>query len=220
MNLLYIAQNADAALQRALTDSGYRVIAVDLDEAGWALTDSDYHFILLDLPTWQPEVVAHCFTHRGDARVLVLLEVDDKKQRIEALHAGAALCLSRPVAFVELLARMQALGREHGASQKTADNGLWFSTTRLLIGRGLRYQPLTVSEQRLLAILARRPGAVSRDMIEAQLWGEADDSRSALIERHICNLRRKLARLDAPNALQTLRGFGYSLRETVHMRTD
>jgi DNA-binding response OmpR family regulator len=220
MNLLYIAPMAEPALQRALADSGHRVVTADLDDAVWALTDSAYRFILLDLPAWQPDTAQRCLALRGEATMLVLLDEDDKRQRIAALHAGAALCLSRPVAFVELLARIQALSREHSVPQNAPDTGLWLSTTRLLIGRGPRYQSLTVSEQRLLAILAHRPGAVSRDTIEAQLWGDSHDSRSALIERHICNLRRKLAHLDAPNALQTLRGFGYSLREMVHVRTD
>lgn len=220
MNLLYIADTRDEQLLRGFADSGQRVVEAKPHEADWALADSNYGFILLDLQQAQPDLLARCLTRKRKSRVLVLLAEDDGPARVAALRAGAELCLTKPVLFIELQARMHALLRDHLSLAVDAEAGLWLSTTRLLLGRGAHQQPLTVSEQRLLAILAKRPGAVSRELIEEQLWGAAHDSRSALIERHICNLRRKLARLDAPNALQTLRGFGYSLRETVHVRTD
>lgn len=220
MNLLYIADIRDEQLLRGFTDSAQRVVEAQPHEADWALADSNYGFILLDLQKAQPELLERCLARKRKSRVLMLLAEDNAPARVAALRAGAELCLTKPVVFIELQARMHALARDHLSPAVDAEAGLWLSTTRLLLGRGAHQQPLTVSEQRLLAILAKRPGAVSRELIEEQLWGAAHDSRSALIERHICNLRRKLARLDAPNALQTLRGFGYSLRESVHVRTD
>ncbi|EIK93312.1 winged helix family two component transcriptional regulator [Pseudomonas sp. M47T1] len=220
MNLLYIADIRDEQLLRGFADSGQRVVEAKPHEADWALADSNYGFILLDLQQAQPDLLERCVARKRKSRILVLLAEDNRQARVAALRGGAELCLTKPVLFIELQARMHALLRDHLSPAVDAEAGLWLSTTRLLLGRGAHQQPLTVSEQRLLAILAKRPGAVSRELIEEQLWGAAHDSRSALIERHICNLRRKLARLDAPNALQTLRGFGYSLRETVHVRTD
>ncbi|WP_213878691.1 response regulator transcription factor [Pseudomonas sp. dw_358] len=220
MSLLYLADVADPTLLRAFADSGWVVHAATTDEADWALEGSDFRFVLLDLKALRPDLLKRCLDASGSAVVLVLLGDPDRQARIEALRAGAELCLSRPLAFVELQARLNALSREFSPAVNMGESLLWLSPTRLLLGRGTRHQAVTVSEQRLLAILARNPGAVSRDLIEQHLWGSAQESRSALIERHVCNLRRKLAVLDAPNALQTLRGFGYSLRETVHLRMD
>lgn len=220
MSLLYITQASDPALLRAFTDSGHKVLCAGFEDTAWALAAGGYSYILLDLAVPDPALLQQCLAGRGAALVLVLLEHNERQARIDVLRAGADLCLARPVAFVELQARMAALSRQHLALAPREETRLWLSPSRLLLGRGKRQQSLTVSEHRLLAVLARHPGAVSRQAIEQQLWGVTDESRTALIERHVCNLRRKLSELDAPNALQTLRGFGYSLRETVQLRTD
>ena len=179
-----------------------------------------FRFVLLDLKTLRLDLLQRCLAMGGSAALLVLLDDPQRQARIAALRAGAELCLSRPIAYAELQARLQALMRETPPAGHVEANLLWLSPTRLLVGRGVRYQPVTVSEQRLLAMLARTPGAVSREAIEHHLWSQPRQSRSALIERHVCNLRRKLALLDAPNALQTLRGHGYCLSEKVHLRMD
>jgi len=220
MNLLYLADTSDTTLLRAFADGGWLLHSARTTEVEWALAGGDFRFLMLDLEIWQPEILRRCLAHSPHIKVIVLLGEDDREARIAALRAGAQVSLTKPVTFVELQARLQALSRKYVAAETTGEARLWLSPTRLLVGRGTRQQSVTVSEQRLLAILARNPGAVSRDLIEQHLWGEGQESRSALIERHVCNLRRKLAELDAPNALQTLRGFGYSLRETVHLRMD
>lgn len=220
MSLLYLSEEADPNLLRAFADGGWLVQAASTTEADWALQGGEFRFILLDLKAPRLDLLERCLATAGSAVVLVLLADGDCQSRVDTLRAGAEVCLSRPIAFVELQARLQALSREFSSTVNLGDSLLWLSPTRLLVGRGNRHQAVTVSEQRLLAILARNPGAVSRDLIEQHLWGDAQESRSALIERHVCNLRRKLAVLDAPNALQTLRGYGYSLRETVHLRMD
>ena len=220
MSLLYIAQNPDAGLLDALVTAGHEVQSIVPASAEQALTGGDHAFILLALEQMQSDLLALCVEHRRHAAVMVLLNGSDRQARIAALRAGADVCLAQPISAIELLARMQALSREHTVLPAPPLARLWLSPSRLMLGRGKRQQPLTVSEHRLLAVLARNPGAVSRQSIEMQLWGASAESRAALIERHVCNLRRKLAELDSPDALQTLRGFGYSLREAVVMRTD
>jgi DNA-binding response OmpR family regulator len=220
MSLLYIAQTPDASLVATLVEAGHGVQSIAPTSAEQALTGSDHGFILLALEHLQPDLLAMSVKHRRHAAVMVLLGNSDRQARIAALRAGADVCLAQPVSAVELMARMQALSREHPVIPAPPPARLWLSPSRLMLGRGKRQQPLTVSEHRLLAVLARNPGAVSRQSIETQLWGASAESRAALIERHVCNLRRKLAELDSPDALQTLRGFGYSLREAVVMRTD
>lgn len=220
-NLLYLADVDDPALLRVFAENGWRVRRCDRATLPWALAAEEYRFVLLDLAALRADLLRQCLTACGSAMLLVVLGDPTAAARAEALRAGAQLCLSRPLAFAELQARLQVLLRQPG-KKPLADREarLWLSPSRLLMGCGNRRQPLTVSEQRLLAILAGNPGAVSRDLIEQHLWGEGREPRSALIERHVCNLRRKLAELDAPDALQTLRGYGYGLREPVHVRMD
>ncbi|WP_407316329.1 response regulator transcription factor [Pseudomonas sp. nanlin1] len=214
MSLLYITDSPDAALVADLMAQGYATSCLSPQALPEQL-GRGHRFILLDLPRLDAQLLARCVVQRADAAVLVLLEHGDPQARIEALRGGAELCLTRPVPFSELQARLHALHRDHSPGNGTR---LWLSHTRLTLGRGNRQQPLTVSEHRLLAVLAREAGAVSREVIERHLWGACAGSRSALIERHVCNLRRKLDELDAPNALQTWRGVGYSLREPVDIR--
>lgn len=219
--LLYLADVDDPGLLRALAENGWQVRRCDRAGLPWALAAEDYGFVLLDLKVLRTDLLRQCLAACGPASVLLVLGDPTATARATALRAGAQLCLSRPLAFAELHARLQALLRQTGKPATTArETRLWLSPSRLLMGCGNRRQPLTVSEQRLLSTLAGNPGAVSRDLIERQLWGDSQEPRSALIERHVCNLRRKLAELDAPNAVQTLRGYGYSLREPVHVRLD
>jgi DNA-binding response OmpR family regulator len=221
-NLLYIANTRDPLLLAGLSGDGQRVTAAELEDAERALKRGGYAFILLDLAQLRPELLDLCVAHRGGAEVLVLLADSDRHARIKTLRAGADMCLSRPLSLLELQARMEALSRDHRGDSAAAAEQLWLSNSRLLLGRGtgLGSVAVTVTEQRLLILLARHPGAMSREAIEQAIWGSTDASRSTLIERHICNLRRKLAQLDWPHALQTLRGFGYCLSEHVELRVD
>lgn len=220
MNVLYLSQTADKALAQGLAQQGLAV-TVEPPGAAEALLGASYDFILLGLPAAQPRLLRQCVLRRGQAPVLVLLDDADTSTRVQVLKQGADVCLSRPYSVEELHARMQAL-RRHVATAPPAEpaGGLWLSNNRLLLGRGPRQQNVTVTEQRLLALLAEQAGAISRHAIEQHLWGEGAPHRGPLIERHICNLRRKLTELGAPFALQTLRGYGYCLSEGMRVRTD
>jgi len=219
MDLVYISRQPAMALIEAFQQAGYRVVTASPAKAETTLVAVQAEYILLDLPRPDTSLLEHCLALRATSTLLVLTAASDRAQRIAILRAGADVCLPQPVAAAELVARVQALSRRypHPAASGVAPP-LWLCPGRLLLGRGRRQQPLTVSEQRLLALLARE-GSASRQRIEAQVWGDTGPARTALIERHVCNLRRKLAQLDAPNALRTLRGFGYSLGESVQVRT-
>ncbi|MBD1587287.1 response regulator transcription factor [Pseudomonas typographi] len=220
MNVLYLAQAVDPALAQALEHYGMALHAAPPDPRA-PLLGGQYDFILLDLAAPAPRLLRQCVRQRGQAAVLVLLSEGDHAARIQALKQGADVCLSRPFSHEELHARMQALLRHFPAPPAAEPgNGLWLSNNRLLLGRGPRQQSVTVTEQRLLALLAVQPGAISRQAIEKHLWGDGGAHRGPLIERHICNLRRKLSDLGAPFALQTLRGYGYCLSEGLRVRTD
>lgn len=221
MNLLYVTEQPDHALVQMFTDHTGAIVSTLPEQVDHHL-QRHYRFIVLDLPKARPELLSKALARRGDARLLVLLGQSDSSIRAQALYAGADLCLARPMAAVELQARMQALSRQNPAPtaepQPAAD--VWLSSNRLLLGRGSVQQSVTVTEQRLLALLAQQGKPTSRQLIEEHLWGSDQPARGPLIERHVCNLRRKLSELGVPYALQTLRGYGYCLNEALRLRTD
>jgi DNA-binding response OmpR family regulator len=221
MNLLYITEQPDPALMQVLADHAGGIISTAPEHADRHLS-GQYRYIVLDLPVSRPDLLNKAVIRRGRARLLVLLGQSDSSTRAQVLQAGADLCLPRPLAAIELQARMQALSRQHNpqGAEPSAGTGLWLSSNRLLLGRGTLQQNVTVTEQRLLALLALQREPLSRQAIEEHLWGTALPSRGPLIERHVCNLRRKLGELGLPYALQTLRGYGYCLNEALRLRTD
>lgn len=221
MNLLYITEQPDPSLMQLFADHPGGVVRSAPEQADRHLA-GQYGFIVLDLHKALPDLLSKAVIRRGRARLLVLLEQSDSSTRAQVLHAGADACLARPLTAVELQARMHALSRQHTtlAPEAVAHTELWLSSNRLLLGRGTAQENVTVTEQRLLALLAHQGQPVSRRAIEDHVWGSALPSRGALIERHVCNLRRKLAELGVPYALQTLRGYGYCLNETLRLRTD
>jgi DNA-binding response OmpR family regulator len=221
MNLLYIAEQPDQALMQMFADHAGGIISTAPEHAERHL-NGHYRFIVLDLPHTRPDLLSKAVIRRGRARLLVLLGQSDSSTRAQVLQAGADLCLPRPLTAIELQARMQALSRQYPAPARgvAPGTGLWLSSNRLLLGRGTLQQSVTVTEQRLLALLAHHSEPISRQTIEEHLWGSAQPSRGPLIERHVCNLRRKLSELGLPYALQTLRGYGYCLNEALRLRID
>ena len=219
MNLLYITEQPDKALMQVLADHAGDIVSTAPEHADRHL-HGRYRYIVLDLPRARPDLLHKAVGRRGRARLLVLLGQSDSSTRAQVLQAGADLCLPRPLSAEELEARMQALSRHYPIPAAEPGPGLWLSSNRLLLGRGHQQQSVTVTEQRLLALLAHQAEPISRQAIEAHLWEDAGQTRGPLIERHICNLRRKLSELGAPYALQTLRGYGYCLSETLRLRTD
>ncbi len=122
--------------------------------------------------------------------------------------------MSKPFAFGELLARINALHRRGHqrdlVSLQVADLSL--DVRRRQARRGDRRIDLTAREFSLLEFLMRHAGeVVTRSMLADHVWGERYDSLSNLIEVFVNRLRRKLEADGAPRLLHTVRGAGYVL---------
>jgi len=127
----------------------------------------------------------------------------------------------QPVALLELEARIQALLRlagRQGAREPAADP-LTVGVRARVASYAERRLELAPREHALLFLLARGAGrAVSRETICQHLWWDEDEPRPERVDLYVSRLRRKLAVLGAPNALHTLRGFGYRLQGPVALR--
>ncbi len=149
--------------------------------------------------------------------VLILSAKRSVDDRVKGLQKGSDDYLTKPFAFSELLARIQALIRRNtGAAE----------TTRLQVGdlsMDLLSREVTRHDKRidlkpldfaLLEYLMRNTGrVVSKTMIMEHVWGYDFDPGTNVVEARICKLREKIEEGFDKKLIQTIKGIGYVLRE-------
>ena len=148
--------------------------------------------------------------------VIILSAKQSVDDRIRGLQAGGDDYLTKPFAFSELLARVQALIRR---STQTAEPTLLnFSNlslnllTREVTRNGKKIE-LHAREFSLLEYMLRNPGRVlSKTMILEHVWDYAFDPKTNVVDVLVCRLRNKIDRDFDPQLIHTLRGFGYALK--------
>lgn len=215
------------ALDRALRINGYEVgLAADglaaLSEV--ASTPSDAIVLDVSMPGMDGLAVARRLRQDGDRTPALMLTARDAvTDRVAGLDAGADDYLAKPFALDELLARLRALLR------RTADGGaeggtgagpvrfgdLAYDPDALTVTRGGRDIELTRTELLLLELFLDNPKRVlTREVIHDRVWGFDAGASSNSLEVYIVYLRRKLEAGGEPRIIQTVRGFGYALRES------
>ena len=223
MRLLIIEDDVEAAhyLRHGLTESGHVVDCAHDGEAGLQLAlQNDYDVLVVDRMLPRRDGLSLIRMLRADGRttpVLVLSALGQVDQRVEGLRAGGDDYLVKPYAFVELLARVDALARRaqpHASATpgvlKVAD--LELDLERRRVSRGGQLLRLQPRELRLLEYLMRRAGRiVTRTMLLEQVWDLHFDPQTNVVDSQISRLRAKIDRdFDVP-LLHTLRGIGYRL---------
>jgi two-component system, OmpR family, response regulator len=152
-----------------------------------------------------------------DTQIIVLTARAELADRVTGLEHGADDYLAKPFAFEELVARVQALARRgpvyRGEPTELKVHDLVLDRATREVRRGERLIELTPREFALLECLMRAPGKVlSRALILEKVWGFSKHPLTNVVDVYIRQLRRKIDN-DAPAALiQTVRGFGYKLR--------
>jgi len=194
------AADGDTGLERALAEP-YDVIIVDL-----MLPGRDGLSIIQELR--QAEIMTP---------VLILSARDSVDDRVKGLQTGSDDYLTKPFAFAELLARVQALqrrgsGRAEATQLKVAD--LTLDQLARQVSRGGRRIDLQPLEYSLLAYLMRNAGrVVSKTMIMEQVWDYNFDPQTNVVEARICRLRDKIDKGFDGKLIHTVRGVGYVLRQ-------
>lgn len=208
------------SIKKGLEEQHY---AVDLVMDGQeALTMSQlisYDLVILDvmLPHIDGFEVCKRLRKRGQTMPLLFLTArGDVESRVAGLDLGGDDYLIKPFAFREFEARVRALLRRESVSKTTQLSFLdiTLDTQTHEVWRNGRQLTLMAKEYVLLEVFLRHPHQVlSRSMIAERLWNEEAENLSNVIDVYIGYLRRKLCEGGELNVIQTVRGFGYQLKE-------
>lgn len=204
---------------RGLKAEGHTLdIAGDGASAMEMMRRADYPLVILDRMLPDFDGVTICRQMRTEAiasRVLMLTARDGLGDKIEGLNAGADDYLTKPFAFDELVARVEALLRRAPDIRfdpvLQVDNLVLDPTTRQ-VTRGGRTIDLTPKEFGLLRYLMEHSGAVlSRTQILNNNWGYGFDPGSKIVDVYIRYLRAKIDEAGDTALIHTVRGAGYRI---------
>jgi two-component system OmpR family response regulator len=149
--------------------------------------------------------------------VLILSAKRTVDDRVRGLQVGGDDYLTKPFAFSELLARVQALiRRATGATETTklSAGDLEMNLITREVMRGGKKIDLAPREFSLLEYLLRNIGrVVSKAMIMEHVWDYNFDPMTNVVEARMCKLREKVDSDYEKKLIQTIRGFGYVVRE-------
>jgi len=155
--------------------------------------------------------------HGQTVPVLMLTALGQIEDRVSGLDAGADDYLVKPFAMSELMARLNALTRRVAPSENSTNLSFGGITLDLRTrqvrrdGRAILLQP---REFRLLEELVREGGAfVTRTMLLERVWDFHFDPQTKIVETHMSRLRAKLNEGFASDAIETVRGMGYRVRQ-------
>jgi two-component system OmpR family response regulator len=224
MQILLVEDDAEAArhVLQGLRENGYATaLCSDGREGLVRASEGQFDLLIIDrmLPHLDGLSIVTTLRQQGDRTpVLVLSALGTVTDRVDGLRAGGDDYLIKPFAFVELLARVEALLRRHadeeGAASQLRVADLELNVLARRVSRAGREIELTVKEFQLLEFLMRRAGqVVTRMMLLEAIWNLHFDPQTNLIDVHMSRLRAAVDRgFDRP-LLQTVRGAGYLIRD-------
>jgi two-component system, OmpR family, response regulator len=206
-------------VKRGLEEQRWQVDLVADGEAGERLAGAQpYDLVILDmrLPGRSGLDVLRGLRSRGFERpVLVLTAQDAVDAKVQTLRAGADDYVTKPFAFEELLARVEALGRRPRVLAspilRVADLVLDQSTRE--VARAGEPIELTPKEYAVLEYLMRHAARVmSRTLITEYAWGYHFDPGTNIVDVVINHLRKKIDAGHEQKLIHTVRGVGYMIR--------
>ncbi len=206
-------------IKRGLEEAQYIADwVVDGAEALQVIGNAPYDVVLLDLrlPGMTGLEVLRALRDRGHAMpVLVLTAQDSVEYKVDALRAGADDYVTKPFAFEELLARIEALSRrprQLSARTLTVDD-LELDLDAREVRRGGQIIELTPKEYTVLEYLMRHPARVmSRTLITEYAWDYHFDPGTNIVDVVINRLRKKVDAAFPKKLVHTVRGVGYVVK--------
>ncbi len=223
MRVLVIEDDTETAnfLQKALRESGHSADVAADGETGLGMArDGGYDVLIVDrmLPLLDGLAVVRTLREEEDRTpVLILSALGQVDDRVKGLRSGGDDYLTKPYAYTELLARIEALSRRSVPEEQETR----YSVGDLVLdrlshkvsrdGQAISLQP---REYRLLEYLMKHAGqVVTRTMLLENVWDYHFDPQTNVIDVHISRLRAKIDKSFDEPLLHTVRGAGYVLRD-------
>ena len=223
MRVLVIEDDRETAhyLEKALGESGHAADLAGDGEEGLALArDGGYDVLIVDrmLPRRDGLSVVRALRAEGlKTPVLILSALGDVDDRVKGLKAGGDDYLTKPYAFSELLARIEALMRRaelQESEARYAVGDLVLDRLSRRVTRAGEVIALQPREFRLLEYLMKNAGQiVTRTMLLEKVWDYHFDPHTNVIDVHISRLRAKIDKGFERPLLHTVRGAGYMIRD-------
>ncbi len=222
MKVLLVEDSEQVAdfVRKGLAEAGHVVDYADNGRDGLFLASSEkYDVMVLDrmLPGGVDGLgIIEALRKTGNKTpVLILSALADVQERIAGLTAGGDDYLTKPFAFGELAARLDALVRRSQAvdfQRILIVDDLRLDLLSRKVTRGDRVIQLQPREFKLLELLMRHAGhVVTRTMLLENVWNYHFDPQTNVIDTHISNLRHKIDAGSSRPLLKTIRGAGYRL---------
>ncbi len=211
-------------IEKGLKEAGHTIDKAEDGESGLHLASTEkYDVLVIDRMLPKIDGLSIIKTLRGSGNltsVLILSSLGDVDDRVTGLRSGGDDYLVKPFAFIELLARIEALGKRNSSTSAAQ------STTILkaadiemdLLARKVRRNgkiiELQAREFKLLEYLLKFKGQlVTRTMLLEGVWDYHFDPQTSVIDVHISRLRKKLG--DTGNSvIKTVRGAGYIIEDS------
>ena len=200
-------------LAKALREEGYAVdTSADGEEGLYKAQNNAYDAVVLDvmLPKLDGWQILERLRKTQTTPILMLTARDTPADRVRGLDGGADDYLVKPFDLSELFARLRALIRRAAArpAPKIVLGDVAIGTRARTVAVGGQAVALTATEYAILEYLALQQGkVVSRTELFDHVFDERADSLSNLLDVHVYNIRRKLAR----PLIATRRGHGYCI---------
>ena len=223
MRILLVEDDKKVAdyIVKGLNEFGHTVDTADNgNSALYQAIGEDYDVLVVDRMLPQMDGLAVIRALRAAGRktpVLVLSALAQVDDRVEGLRAGGDDYLTKPFAFAELMARIEALNRRQ-SDDPTSSNGLLVVGDLIvdIMAHNAKRKNQTIDLQprefRLLVFLMRHAGqVVTRTMLLEHVWDYHFDPQTNVIDVHISRLRRKIDRNFDKPLLHTVRGAGYKI---------
>ena len=227
MRVLIVEDDSEVAsfLTRGFSEHGHTAVHAGNGREGLLLASSEpFDAIVLDRMLPELDGISVLKSLRAaeiTTPILILSALGDVDKRVEGLRAGGDDYLTKPFAFSELLARIEALGRRGANTNETETTLLEVGDLSLNLltrtaqrsGQVIELQP---REYRLLEYLMRHKGqVVTRTMLLEQVWDYHFDPQTNVIDVHISRLRSKIDKGFATPLLHTVRGAGYKIDASI-----
>jgi two-component system phosphate regulon response regulator PhoB len=176
--------------------------------------------IILDLMLPKVPGLEVCKTLKSDGAtrhipIIMLTAKAEEIDRIVGLEVGADDYVTKPFSPREIVLRIKAImrrGQADAAPEQMTIGAITVDPARHHVAVDGKSVRLTSVEFKLLAMLMRRRGRVQdRDRLLNEVWGYESAIDTRTVDTHVRRLRKKLGK--AADAIETVRGFGYRLRE-------